>query len=101
MTEDFEVIFSCFVVIFFAVIIYLAGKGDFLTVVPKIFLDRLEKINKENDNLKHGIWQRSDEKGVYWCTCCGRLFHCDVDMNGLVNYCSNCGAKMDGMKEGD
>lgn len=99
MTTDFEIIFSCFIVVFFTAIIYIAGKADFLTVVPKIFLDRLEEINKKTDNVKHGIWERI-EKDKYCCSCCGRMYGCSVDMNGIANYCQCCGAKMDGKKEG-
>lgn len=103
MTDDFEIVLCCLVVVCFAVMFYLAGKADFLTLVPKIFLDKLEKLNR-----KHGEWVEIDNvviehgslttKGTTWsCSVCGeaRKTHTSPDMN----FCPHCGAEMD-QKEG-
>ncbi len=93
MAADFEIMFCCFIVVFFTVIIYLAGKADFLTLVPQILLDRLEEINR-----KHGEWI---EKQIHltWCEDdVDIVFECSVcktEVPFASDYCPNCGAKME------
>lgn len=108
MTDDFEMVLCCFLIVCFAVIFYLAGRGNLLELAPKILLDRLEELNRKHGEwIKHkpdpeamkqwhdlGIAKGMSEKSIYWsCSCCngwGTPAH---------KYCSHCGAKMD-LKEG-
>ena len=84
-------------VVCFAVIFYLAGKADFFTVVPKIFLDRLEELNR-----KHGEWIEKT-RPLDWCDDDVDMFYecsiCKAEVPFTSDYCPNCGAKMD-KKEG-
>lgn len=60
------------------------------------------------EHIRHGHWILSKDK--YWKTCseCGtefdvslgmvEIFTCDTDVDEM-NYCSNCGAKMDEVSE--
>lgn len=94
MADGFEVIFSAMLVVAFAVVCYLAGKGNMFELAPKMLLERLEEINK-----KHGEW--IDHK----CSLCGyesAVESIGFDCRGKTkvrykkhNYCPNCGAKMD------
>ena len=103
MTDDFEVVLCGLVVICFAAVFYLAGRGNLFELAPKLLLDRLEELNR-----KHGEWVEIDNvviehgslttKGTTWsCSVCGeaRKTHTAPDMN----FCPHCGAKMD-LKEG-
>ena len=47
------------------------------------------------DPVNHGHWIESlDHYDRYMCSACGHLTNTESD-----NYCSNCGAKMDEVKE--
>lgn len=99
MAADFEQVLLGFLILVFGVIFYLAGKADFFTLVPKIFLDRLEELNK-----KHGTWIEKtmplqwcddDVDMVYKCSVCEAI------TPFTTNYCHNCGAKMDGKENAE
>lgn len=89
---DFEYILACFLVPVFAVVCYLAGKGDLLTLIPEILKQRLAEITKQ------GEW--IDGK----CSLCG--YQADVKYIGFDcrkktkiryeehNFCPNCGGIM-------
>jgi hypothetical protein len=54
--------------------------------------------------VKHGRWessQRTIETGTVYCSNCAIEYYISDlqtvgDCNGIVNYCPNCGARMDG-----
>ena len=93
MADDFEKIFCCFIVIFFTVIIYLAGKSDFFALVPKILLDRLEEMNRKNgvwiEKLIPLKWCEDDVDIVFECSVC------KAEAPFTSDYCPNCGARME------
>ena len=45
--------------------------------------------------VKHGEWERYLD---FWrkCSLCGSIWHEQWVMSKELNYCANCGAKMDG-----
>lgn len=48
--------------------------------------------------VKHGDWL-NEEDGYSWygkCSVCGESWNIDAYYAGNMNYCPNCGAKMDG-----
>jgi rubrerythrin len=47
----------------------------------------------EAEPVLHGLWNEEDNER-WVCTLCGSWYI--VDGNGYMNYCPNCGAKMDG-----
>lgn len=54
--------------------------------------------------VRHGEWKDSGD--CDWrCTNCDDYFALDIDMHPIddcgMNYCPNCGAKMDGKGEGE
>ena len=98
MIADFEIVLCCLAVICFAVMFYLAGKGDFLTLVPKIFLDKLEELNRKHGEwIEETIpleWDADDVVAIYECSIC------KTKTPFTSSYCPECGAKMD-LKRGD
>ena len=51
--------------------------------------------------VKHGYWKEyySATKFHYDCSCCDGGFTTEERCKTLPNYCSNCGAKMDGSED--
>lgn len=47
--------------------------------------------------VRHGEWQEIN--GIFRCSCCGYSFEHEGYQH-FFNYCPNCGAKMDGDKNG-
>ena len=52
--------------------------------------------------VRHGVW--ASEETAVTCTACGRSYDTDFEIKRNVisnfDYCPNCGAKMDGDKNG-
>lgn len=53
--------------------------------------------------VKHGRWITWDDSGFTKCSCCNSEYYiADLqtvgDSEGFVNFCPNCGARMDGGK---
>ena len=52
--------------------------------------------------VRHGVW--ASEETAVTCTACGRSYDTDFEIKQNVisnfDYCPNCGAKMDGDKNG-
>ena len=80
----------------FSVIVYLAGKGNMLELIPKMLQERLEQLKKV------GEWKfYSDYYGsTYICSHCKEEFTTteltDDEFLKMMQYCPHCGAKMDG-----
>lgn len=75
-------------------------KGEFYPCKPDIFAMTYEEDAKAADVVEvvHGRWeQHTQSENVYICSEC-RLNVADFEMRWL-NYCPNCGAKMDGGAE--
>lgn len=54
--------------------------------------------------VKHGRWITWDDSGFTKCSCCNSEYYiADLqtvgDSEGFVNFCPNCGARMDGDTE--
>ena len=52
---DFEQIICAMLIVVYGVVFYLAGKGDLLTLIPKMLLDKakeLEEKMKEDEREK-------------------------------------------------
>lgn len=48
-----------------------------------------------NDPIKHGKWEYDVETGGFKCTECGkRIWSTSLELAG-INYCPNCGARME------
>ena len=58
----------------------------------------LEAPTADVEPVKHGEWVNNDnEWKFYKCSICGNEAYWDTDYGQqLFDYCSNCGAKMDG-----
>lgn len=51
--------------------------------------------------VKHGRWITWDDSGFTKCSCCNSEYYISDlqtvgDSEGFVNFCPNCGARMDG-----
>lgn len=100
VTNDFETVLYCLLVVCFAVLFYLAGRGNLFELAPKILLDRLEELSK-----KHGTWTEDTEiMKHHWCGDDVDMVYkcsvCEAITPFTTNYCHNCGAKMDGKERG-
>lgn len=54
--------------------------------------------------VKHGRWITWDDSGFTKCSCCNSEYYISDlqtvgDSEGFVNFCPNCGARMDGDSE--
>lgn len=69
-----------------------------LDVVPTDFHDKCMKVEIEKRMAleKHGRWIKLDV-AKYRCSECGKITYGDRDSD--LNYCCNCGAKMDEVEE--
>lgn len=69
-------------------------------------LDEIEGLDEtEVEPVKHGEWIPSDDKNWLTCSSCGAdvdvscgapFFYVDNDEVSHINFCPNCGARMDG-----
>lgn len=83
--------------------------SDKLNIPLNDLCDIVAEIPSEDvQPVKHGRWILSDDK--YWLTCsfcgadidvsCGApFFYVDNDEVSHINFCPNCGARMDGDSE--
>lgn len=66
--------------------------------IPELY-DILERMpTVEAEPIRHGQWELSPFDGNWTCSKCGnnfRVYPYHNDMKNM-NYCPNCGAKMDG-----
>ena len=67
---------------------------------PQAAIDRIAKLSADVVEVRHGEWKKHFSYGLwhYDCPFCDDGFAMaeDFEANKLPNYCSNCGAKMDG-----
>lgn len=91
-----------------------ACKAWFASVMPEDLCPAceiaLKRLNGYVAPVRHGQWDGEGDGyadgalviDVWYCSCCG---HCiddgTDDPYDLPNYCPNCGAKMDGARNGD
>lgn len=76
-------------------------------IVEAETLEELENgfytIGNNGEPVKHGRWTRKESKRSYWFECseCGYPPPLDkFKREWFSNYCPNCGAKMDEVKNG-
>lgn len=62
-------------------------------------LYRFEKIKYEVAEVRHGYWNLRDSSYILCSECNKVLYLVGADGDMDMNYCPNCGAKMDGEKE--
>lgn len=93
----------------------IMNKGDteilnqikgFEKALNQIYCD-IDDIRTAVQPVKHGKWessQRTIETGTVYCSNCAIEYYISDlrtvgDCNGIVHYCPNCGARMDGDTE--
>ena len=76
------------ILIFFASVVYVAGKGRILELIPLILI---EKMNKLTDD---GIWVQ--EGDYITCSKCGKEWNIVDNDTETFDFCPGCGSKMVG-----
>lgn len=75
------------------------AKREILKVTYELIKERIgEADTVEAEPVKHSKWL--DVRCEVKCSCCGETYSDEIFlMRGEINYCPNCGAKMDGGDE--
>lgn len=70
--------------------------GDVLDVIHAADIDNAPTADVSP--VRHGHWEELDEEGCYCCSACGNpwIIIDGTPQDNDMNFCPNCGAKMDG-----
>lgn len=93
MTED---ILTAILIIVFAVVVYVAGKGNLIELIPLMLLEKAEELKEIGCWTEECLRVPGDEtaiRSVYICSECCKFNQDKTD------FCPNCGAKMNTEKE--
>lgn len=83
MADD---IITGIILILFAAVIYVAGKGRFLELIPMILNEKLKDLSDD------GIWLQDGD--YITCSKCEKVWNIIDNDTETFDYCPGCGSKM-------
>lgn len=83
----FDDIITGVVLIIFAVVVYAAGEGRILELIPTMLNEKLKDLSDD------GIWEQCGDYIV--CSKCGKVWNILDNDTETFDYCPGCGSKME------
>lgn len=72
--------------IFFASVIYVAGKGRLLELIPLVLIEKIYELTED------GIWVQNGD--YITCSKCEKVWNIIDNDTETFDYCPGCGSKM-------
>lgn len=76
------------ILIFFASVVYVAGKGRILELIPMMLNEKLKDLSDD------GIWVQNGD--YITCSKCGKEWNILDNDTETFDFCPGCGSKMEG-----
>lgn len=93
--SEFEAIMMMFLIVFFTVACYIAGKGDLITVCILMLQDKAKQLQKAQEQDAYWLIKVDETDAEIKCSSCGYSYiEADPNVTDFYIYCPNCGKEM-------